>query len=86
MPELASTGVQLETPTHGVVLGAGQVVVVQLLPDVGPDAVQDTTGTLLVVFVLQVVVVQLLPDVGDAPEQLCTGTLVVVPVLQVTVA
>ncbi len=86
MPEFASTGVQLATPTHGVVLGAGQVVVVQLLPDVGDDAVHDTTGTLLVVLVLQDVVVQLFADVGAAEEQLGTGTLVVEFVLQVTVA
>jgi hypothetical protein len=40
-----------------VVLFDVQVVVVQLLPEVGPPAEQLATGTLVVLFVLQVVVV-----------------------------
>ena len=77
---------QLETPVHDDVFAVGQVVVVQLLADVADEAVQDATGTLLVLLVLQDVVVQLFADVGDAAEHVWTGTLLVVVVLQVTVA
>ena len=56
-----------------VTTGAGQVVVVQLLPALGPDAVQVATGTLVVLLVEQVVVVQLLPAIAVTGEQVWTG-------------
>lgn len=49
---------------------------------VGPEAVQDKTGTLVVVAVLQVIVV---PPDGPEGVQLATGTSVVVTVGQVVV-
>ena len=48
---------QLETPVGPVVTGAGQVVVVQLLPALAVAAVQVATGTLVVLLVEQEVVV-----------------------------
>lgn len=57
LPALAVAGVQLLTNVGPVVTGAGQVVVVQLLAGVAADAVQVTTGTFAVLFVLQVEVV-----------------------------
>src|SRR5436190_11725621 len=52
--------------------GAGQVLVVQLLPVFPDDAVQVETATLLVLTGLQVVVVQLLPELALDPVQLET--------------
>ena len=53
----AVAAVQVATGTLVVTTGAGQVVVVQLLADVGDDAVQVATGTLVVLLVPHVVVV-----------------------------
>ena len=83
MPEAAVCGVHDATGTFVVVIGAGQVVVVQLLPDVAADAVQLATGTLVVLFVEQVRVTQLLPDAAVCGVQVATGTLVVLLVEQV---
>jgi hypothetical protein len=44
-----------------------------LLPAVGPEAVQVSTGTLVVVFVPQVVAVQLLPAEAATGVQVATG-------------
>ena len=52
--------------------GAGQVVVVQALPEVGPLAVQLSTGALVVLFVPQVVAVQLLPAAAATGVQEAT--------------
>ena len=65
LPLDAVIGVQLETPTGPVVIGAGHVVAVQLLPEVAADAVQEATGTLVLLLVLQVVVVQAFPAVAQ---------------------
>ena len=54
------------------IVGAGQVVVVQLLPVLGDEAVQVATATLVVLFGAQVVVVQALPEVGPDAVQLDT--------------
>ena len=54
---VAASGTQFCTPTGPVTTGAGQVVVVQALPDVGPLGVQLSTGALVVLFVPQVVAV-----------------------------
>ena len=54
---LAVTGVQVCIPVGPVVIGTGQVVVVQLFEEVAEEAVHEATGTLLVLLVLQVVVV-----------------------------
>ena len=53
-------------------VGAGQVVVVQLLPVLPEEAVQVETATLEVLLEPQVVVVQLLPKLGLAVAQLDT--------------
>jgi hypothetical protein len=65
-----------------VVTGAGQVVVVQLLPALAVAATQLATGSLVVLFVLHVVVIKL-GETGPEAVQVCTGTLVVLFVLQV---
>jgi hypothetical protein len=52
-----------------VVIAAGQVVVIQELPDVAVTGVQVATGTFVVLFVEQVVVVQLLLDEAVAGVQ-----------------
>ena len=77
MPEDAGAGAQLATATLVVTTGAGQLVVVYPLPDVGPDAAQVAVGAFVVLLVLQVVVVKLFADVGPDAAQLATATLVV---------
>jgi len=47
--EVPADGVHDATPVGPVVIGAGQVVVVQLLPAAAAAAVQLATGTLVVV-------------------------------------
>ena len=49
MPALALTGVQLATGLFALTIGAGQVVVVKLLPETGPLGLQLATGTFVVV-------------------------------------
>jgi len=50
LPELPVTGVQVCTAVGPLtIVGAGQVVVVQLLPAAAAAAVQVATGTLVVV-------------------------------------
>ena len=67
----------METATLVVLFGV-QVVVVQALPEVGPEAVQlDTPVGPVVIGAGQVVVVQLLPEVGPEAVHEDTGTLVV---------
>ena len=61
------------------------MVVVQPLPDVAALAVQDATGTFVVLLVPQVVVTHELALVAADGEQFCTATLVVLLVLQVVV-
>jgi hypothetical protein len=56
-----------------------------LLPAVGPEAVHEATGTLLVLAGAQVVVVQLLPEDAACAEHELTPTGPVVTVLQVVV-
>jgi hypothetical protein len=56
-----------------------------LFDELAPEAVQEATGTWVVLLVLQVVVVHRLADVADEAEQVATGTFVVVTVLQVVV-
>ena len=77
MPEDAGAGAQLATGTLVVTTGAGQLVVVYPLPDVGPDTTQVAVGAFVVLLVLQVVVVKLFADVGPDAVQLATATLVV---------
>jgi hypothetical protein len=77
LPAAATMGAHEATPVGPVVSGAGQVVVVQPLPDVAADAVQVPTATLVVLLVLQVLEVQLLPAAAAAGEQEATATLVV---------
>ena len=73
LPEVPVTGVQVGTWVGPLmIVGAGQVVVVQLLPVFPGDAVQVETATLVVVTGLQVVVVQRLPEVGPEGAQLET--------------
>jgi hypothetical protein len=50
-------------------VGAGQVVVVQLLPELPVAAVHEATGTLLVLLDAHVVVVQLLAADAEALAQ-----------------
>lgn len=61
-PEFADALVQDATGTSVVTAGAGQVVVVKLLPGVGPDAEQLATPTLLLTTEPQLVLTQLLPE------------------------
>ncbi len=77
LPADATFGAHEATPVGPVVSAAGQLVVVQPLPEVAADAVQVATGTLVVLLVLQVRVVQLLPDDAVAAVQEATATLVV---------
>jgi len=83
---LAAVGpdaVQIETATLVVLTGL-QVVVVQLLPEAGPEAVQLATPVgPVVIGAGQVVVVQRLPEVGPEAVHEDTGTLVVTSVGQV---
>ena len=78
MPDVALAGVQLATGTLVVTTAAGQLVVVKLLAEVGPDGVQLTTGTLVVGFDPQLVATKLLPDDAATGVQVATGTFVVV--------
>ena len=77
MPEDAGAATQLATATLVVTTGAGQLVGVYPLPDVGPDATQVAVGAFVVLLVLQVVVVKLFADVGPDAVQLATPTFVV---------
>ena len=83
MAAVGPEAVQTETATLVVLFGA-QVVVVQLLPEVGPDAAQLATPVgPVVIGAGQVVVVQLLPEVGPEAVQDETGTLLLTSVGQV---
>ncbi len=64
-------------------VGAGQVVVVKALLEVGLAAAQELTWTLLVLLLEQVVAVQLLPDAAAAFVQEATAVGPVLTVLQV---
>lgn len=67
------TGVQVWTATGPLrIVGAGQVVVVQLLPAAAAAAVHELTGTFEVLFCGQVVSVQLLPKAGPETVQVWT--------------
>ncbi len=57
MAEEAAALVQVCAGTLVVTTAAGQVVLVQLLPEEGDDAVQVATGTLVVVAIGHVVAV-----------------------------
>ncbi len=83
--ELAASGVHDRTGVGPVVIGAGQVVVVQAFDEEAVAAVQETTGTLLVLFVPQVIWVQPFDEVAVCGVQEATGTLAVVTTLQVVV-
>jgi hypothetical protein len=52
-----TTGVHEETGVGPVVIGAGQVVSVQPLPDDAADGVQDCTATFVVLLAVQIVAV-----------------------------
>lgn len=68
LPEVAVMGLQDDTAVGPVVSGAGHVVVIQS-GDVGPEGVQEDTGTFVVVAVRHVVdTVPAVPGV-----QFCTG-------------
>lgn len=56
-----------------IVLFVLHVVVFQLLPDVGPEAVQDETGTLVVTALAQVVATQLLAAAAVTGVQVDTA-------------
>jgi hypothetical protein len=45
LASVAGVAVHEATASGAVVIGAGQVVVVQLLPAFGPDAAHERTGT-----------------------------------------
>ena len=55
MPALAVTAVQFATAIFALTIGAGQVVVVKLLPETGPLGLQFATGTFARLLVEQVV-------------------------------
>lgn len=55
MPALAVTAVQFATAIFALTIGAGQVVVVKLLPETGPLGLQLATGTFALLLVEQVV-------------------------------
>jgi len=59
--------------TGAVVMGGGQVVVTQLLPEVAAVGVQLSTGTAVVVLLLQLDVTQPFPNVPDDAVQVWTG-------------
>ena len=63
---------QLATAIFALTTGAGQVVVVKLLPETGPLGLQLATGTFAVLLVKQVVVTKLLPDDADTGEHVDT--------------
>ena len=63
----------------------GQVVVVQLLPEVAPEAVHEATGVGPVLTGVQVVATQLLPDPAAAGVHELTAVGPVLTVLQVVV-
>jgi hypothetical protein len=57
LPEVAAAPTQVSTPTAAVVMGAGQVIVTQRLPEAAVCGVHDATGTLVVAFVVHEVAV-----------------------------
>src|SRR5450755_1984580 len=72
---VGGSAVQEETPTVGVVIGAGQIVLVQTLTAVAGAAVHDATGVGPVVMGAgQVVVVQRVAKVGPDAAHDNTGT------------
>ena len=85
MPAFAATGVQDATGVGPVVIGAGQVVVVQLFPDDAADAEHEATGTLVVLLLPQTICTQPLPNAAVCAVHEETGTLAVMTVLQVIV-
>lgn len=72
MPDAAVAVVQVCTATLVVTAGAGQVMVLKLLPAVGAAGVHDGTPTFVATAVPQVVVTQLLPLLAAAGVQLAT--------------
>lgn len=64
-------------------VSGGQVVVVQPLPELGPEAVHEATAALVVLLVEQVVVVQPLPAAASEPVHDETGVGPLVAVGQV---
>ena len=84
MASVAADDVQLLTSVGPLTMvGAGQVVVVKLLPAVGVAAAQELTWTLLVLLFEQLVAVQLLPEPALAVVHEATGVGPVLTVLQV---
>ena len=73
----AAAGVQLDTATPVVVMGAGQVVSVQLLAPDADDGVQVCTPTFSVLLLEQVMVIHPLPAFPVCAAQLCTATFAV---------
>ena len=69
--------VQVATGTFVVTIGAGQVIVTQLLPALPVCGVQVSTGTEVAVTMLQAVVVQPVARVGGSGTQVPEGRLVV---------
>ena len=81
----AAIGVQDATGVGPVVIGAGQVVVVQLFPADAVAGVHETTGTLVVLLLPHTICVQPLPELAVCAVHDATGTLAVMRVLQVIV-
>lgn len=74
LPALAGVGVHEATLVGPLTnVSAGHVVVVQPLPGLAAEGLQDATATLVVLLVEQVVLVQLLPDAGPEPVHDATG-------------
>jgi len=76
LPTTGDAGVQDATGTLVVTIGAGQVMVSQLLPALPVCGVQLTTGKAEPTTTLHSVVVQLLARVGPLGTQVPEGTLV----------
>jgi hypothetical protein len=73
LPAVPVTAVQVWTGCDALtIVGAGQVVAVQLLPAAAAVTTHEPTGTFEVLFGVQVVVVQLLPPPGPDAVQVCT--------------
>ena len=89
LPAVATCGAlpppQLATASGPVVFGVGQVVVVKLLPALGPDGVQVCTNVPTTLLAPQVVAVKALPITAAMGVQAATPEGPVVAVLQVVV-
>lgn len=79
MPAVGASGVHEATGVGPLtIVEPGQVVVVKLLPEVGPEGEHDATAVPVALLSEQAVAVQALPLVAAASVHEATGTLVVV--------